>query len=186
MIVENQKVILASNSPRRRSLLGAVGFELEVISPNADETWPDDDIEKSLVAIARRKLDSVASVDKLTIAADTIVELDGKILGKPSDKQDALHLLKKLSGKCHRVFTGFCVASDGHVVERVVCTKVWFRSLFPFELELYLENAEYLDKAGAYAIQEHAASFIDRIEGSFTNVVGLPVAEVIQAIEEIQ
>lgn len=173
-------LVLASASLRRRELLERLGVQFEVVTSGADETAPagmaPDDVA---CAIARRKALSVApSREVPVLAADTIVvAADGEILGKPADAADARRILAKLSGTTHRVVTGVCLATErGTRVATESCsTSVTMRRLTDEEIAAYVASGECFDKAGAYAIQETADRFVTRVDGSFTNVVGLPL-----------
>ena len=187
MVVYARRLILGSASPRRRGLLEAACFEVEVRVPNADESWPNGhSLHDGTILIAERKLDMLGSIDDLAVAADTVVVIDNERLGKPRDEEAARQMLRKLSGREHEVVTGFC-ASRGDARRRgAVVTKVWFRSISSTEIERYVQSGEPFDKAGAYAIQGRAGAFIARVEGSYTNIVGLPLAEVIEALRSLE
>lgn len=180
-----QSVILASASPRRRELLSGAAFDVVVRPQDADERWPPGDVYVGVVDIARRKLDALGPSDEVCIAADTTVVLDHHRLGKPADVTEAERMLEQLSGREHTVVTGYCVRRGGEWRTGHVSTKVRFRALSSAELKRYASTGESLDKAGAYGIQGLGMALIDRIDGSFTNVVGLPLTEVIRAIEEL-
>jgi len=175
-----KKVVLASASPRRKLLLQQMG--LHFISSPADIS---EDLSASFSppemaqTIAYRKATTVATQlnDGLVIAADTIVALGANVMGKPVDRQDAFDMLTRLSGQNHQVFTGLCVIDAGNdeydlAVEK---TEVYFRPLSAQDINHYLEWAEWTDKAGAYGIQGRGALLVDRIDGCFYNVVGLPL-----------
>ncbi len=173
-------LVLASASERRRELLVRLGVEFEVVTSGADETAPQGmAADEVACVIARRKALSVApSRDEPVLGADTIVvAADGEILGKPADAADARRILAKLSGTTHRVVTGVCLATDrGRRVATESCsTSVTMRPLDDDEIAAYVATGECFDKAGAYAIQETADRFVTRLDGSFTNVVGLPL-----------
>lgn len=177
-------ITLVSGSPRRRTLLHAAGFDVTVLLPEADESLPAGiPIVQSAVVLAERKLASVLRPDGRALAADTLVVLGDLPLGKPRHRDEAAAMLHMLSGAQHEVVTGFVVSREGRERAAAVRTKVWFRRLSEVEVERYLDSGEAYDKAGAYAIQGEAGAFVDRIEGSYTNVVGLPVSEVLAAIE---
>lgn len=180
-----ETIILASGSPRRRCLLETARFNLDIRVPNADETWPGGTPQRGTVEIARRKLECIGAVEGLVLAADTVVVLGDERLGKPRDAADAVKMLQALSDCEHQVVTGFCLSKNGVHRDGAVTTRVWFRKLTQLEIDVYVQSTEPWDKAGAYAIQGAAGAFIDRIEGSYTNVVGLPVAEVIAAAESL-
>lgn len=174
-------LILASNSPRRRDLLQQVGFPFEVDPAGIDESvLPGETPEAYAVRAALDKARVVAARhgSGLVIGADTIVVAGGGILGKPVDRADAERMLGMLSGREHRVITGLAVIDAASRRERsgAAATRVWFRRIDPAELAAYAASGEPLDKAGAYGIQEKGALFIDRIDGCYFNVVGLPLA----------
>lgn len=171
------RIILASASPRRQELLKLTGLPFEVIPSEVDETPPDDSPPIAIARLlAERKADDVAARHPaaLVIGADTLVVLDGALLGKPRDAEDARRMLKLLSGRTHQVITGVALrglatASDA------VSTDVTFRPLTAREVDAYIATGEPMDKAGAYALQGHAALFITGIHGDYANVVGLPL-----------
>ena len=171
------KIILASASPRRVELLSRFVPDLRVVPSYVEEqeTGPP---EARVVALARKKVLAVAKHEQgLIIGADTLVLVDGEILGKPDSREHARRMLKRLSGREHIVLTGLYLLKTATQEEREACeeTVVRFRPLDDAEIEAYLETEEYRDKAGAYAIQGKAALFIDEIRGDFFNVVGLPL-----------
>lgn len=173
-------LVLASASPRRRELLSRLGVPFEVVTSGADESAPagvpPDEVAR---LVARRKAESVARTrDDAVLGADTIVVAsDGEILGKPADAADARRILRKLSGTTHRVVTGVCLATErGTRFETGSdSTSVTMRPLTDAEIEAYVASGESYDKAGAYAIQETGDRFVVSVDGSFTNVVGLPL-----------
>lgn len=184
-------VVLGSGSPRRLELLRAIGVEPRVVSPDIDESvMPAESPVDYVRRLASAKLDAVmrevgaVSVGAVVIAADTTVEIDGEILGKPVDDADAMAMLMRLRGREHRVHTGFAVAVagpgcrgvdwEGHV--EVVSSTVEFRAVPIPDLIAYVDSGEPRDKAGAYAIQGTMARHIEGIAGSYTTIVGLPVA----------
>jgi septum formation protein len=179
------KLVLASASPRRRELLDAAGFEFDVEIADVDETpAPDEAPSTYVLRVARAKADAVAPrfPSRPVVAADTAVVIGEAILGKPADRADAARMLAQLSGGTHTVLTGVAVAHAGRMHAEVEQTTVWMSKLTPEEIEAYVRSGEPLDKAGAYAIQGLASRFIPRIEGSYTNVVGLPVATLVQLL----
>ena len=175
-------LVLASASPRRRELLRWLVAEYELETAQVDESPLPAEPAPSLVArLARAKADAVRArrPGAWILAADTIVELDGDILGKPADARDAVAMLGRLSGREHRVFTGFTLlAPGGEHRSGTVESRVLFRPLDALRIEGYVATGEPLDKAGAYAIQGRGAGLVARVDGSFTNVIGLPLAEV--------
>jgi septum formation protein len=176
------RLILASASPRRRELLELVRFTFEVESSAIEELQRQGEAPETYVRrLAEDKAREVASrhPDAWIIAADTIVYIDGTILEKPADHDDAVRMLTTISGRVHEVFTGLtlCNRAVDRSYTKVVTTRVKMLSLSPEEVEWYASTGEPMDKAGAYAVQGIGAMFIESIEGSYTNVVGLPLAE---------
>ena len=180
-----QKLILASTSPRRAELLKSAGLVFEVIRPDADEKLHAGETPvEYAVRTAREKAESHSvSPGAVILGADTVVVAEGWILGKPADDNDARVMLRLLSGKMHEVITGVCLRSAKKTVCFHVATSVLFRDLSEEEIAAYVATGDPLDKAGAYAIQNGAASMVRRIDGSYSNVVGLPLCEVIEALE---
>ena len=182
-------LILASGSPRRRQLLSQVGVPLEVIPSGADEPpHTDGDARAYCLANARVKTEEVASrrPERFVLGADTEVIFDGKALGKPRDEAHAAEMLRRLAGQVHVVMTAFVlIAPSGQRVERQVETLVRVKSLTEAEITGYLGTGEPFDKAGAYGIQGIGTFLVASIEGSYSNVVGLPVAEVLEALEAL-
>jgi len=172
-------LILASASPRRADLLRSAGLDFAIEPADVDETplpgeAPVDYVER----VAFDKARAVAGAGRLVLAADTTVEIDGEILAKPSDKADARRMLNELGGREHAVHTGVVVLPDGASARSiVVTTAVRFVDLPPDVIEWYVATGEPLDKAGAYALQGRAAAFVESIDGSVTNVIGLPLAQ---------
>jgi septum formation protein len=188
-LVEN-RIILASASPRRMELLASAGIDFDVSAGNAPEDiLPGEGPLDHVLRLARDKaLEVAARVDgRFFIGADTIVLCDGEIMGKPKDAAEAERMLRKLSGVSHAVITGFAVydkARDGLLSDSAT-TRVYFKHLRDDEIRDYIATGCPFDKAGAYAIQGGAAHMVERIEGSYTNVVGLPLCEVVEALRRI-
>ena len=184
------RLVLASASPRRRDLLAGMGFELDIVRPEADEfQCPGESPENMAERLAKAKAHEVADrhfagCDRFVLGADTIVVLDGGILQKPKNKADAARMLLALSGNTHVVITAFCIVNPGRKAESLdnVKTKVTFRKMSPDWIKRYINTGEPMDKAGAYAAQGVGASIISRIDGSYTNVVGLPLCEVVETL----
>jgi septum formation protein len=180
-------LILASASPRRAELLRSAGLNVVVVPADIDETPCEGEEPETLVSrLSRLKAERVAEKhpESFVLAADTLVEHDGEILGKPADEEKAVTMLTALSGDCHEVMTGFTLRyPDGQALTRVVTTEVEFRTLSEKEIRDYIASGDAADKAGAYGIQSGAACFVRRISGSYTNVVGLPLAEVMEALK---
>jgi len=179
------RLILASSSPRRRYLLEQAGLTFTVIPSTVDESsvpadTPEDHVR--LLAGAKAKEISESYPESWVIGADTIVLIDGNILGKPDSATQARQMLETLSGKTHRVLTSFCVCckSNGRTSIETVESKVLFKTLSDGEIDWYIRTGEPFDKAGGYAVQGLGSFFVKRIEGSYTNVVGLPICEVME------
>lgn len=168
-------LVLASQSPRRAELLRAAGFEFIVRVADIDETPRAGEAPRAYVLrLAEEK--ALAVPGDLVLAADTSVVLGDEIMGKPVDRADAARMLRALSGREHEVITGVCLRRGAETLVELASTAVWFAPLSEAEVEWYVESGEPMDKAGAYGIQGLASRFIERIDGSYTNVVGLPVA----------
>lgn len=179
------KIILASQSPRRRYLLERAGLRFAVIPSRFDESsvsasTPDDYVR----TLAAAKAEDIARdhPDSWVIGADTVVVAEGRILGKPASTAQARDMLRRLSGRTHRVLTGYCICclSAERMVADTVRTEVLFKILTDAEIDWYIQTGEPFDKAGAYAIQGIGTFLVKRINGSYTNVVGLPVCEVLE------
>ncbi len=183
------KIILASSSPRRKELLESVGLKFQVVNPEADETYLNDESPEDVaLRLSKEKALSVArgyEAGTVVIGADTVVVVDNDILGKPLDENDAALMLRKISGREHRVLTAFTIVKPqsqvlhGEIVETFVSVK----NLAASEIEGYIMTGEPMDKAGAYGIQGIGAFMIQEIRGSYTNVVGLPLVEVLEALK---
>jgi septum formation protein len=185
------KLILASASPRRAQILHDAGFSFVVMSSAVDETpFPGESPSEHVQRLADAKAELVAARavgPAIVIAADTVVTLDGRILGKPRSTDDARHMLETLSGRTHSVLTGVTLIRLPDVERRtfVETTLVHFAQLSDDDITRYLATGEPHDKAGAYAIQGQAGRFIPRIEGDYFNVVGLPLAHTAQALADL-
>lgn len=183
-------VVLASGSPRRRELLGQMGIEdFEVLPAQGEETAPEGLAPDALVArLALQKAREVAALrpEATVIGADTVVALDGQVLGKPSDEEEAREMLSALSGRRHQVYTGMAVLSGGQAFTHVECTQVEFRPLTAEEIAAYVATGESMDKAGAYGIQGRACVFIRGIQGDYYNVVGLPVCALHELLAQLE
>jgi septum formation protein len=187
------RLLLASASPRRRELLAAAGFSFEVRHVDVDEQprageAPPDYVRRLAAEKSARALETVGAAaggDLVVIGADTTVVVDGQILGKPEDDREARRMLARLSGRTHLVLTGLSLRNARHDVESVEETTVWFAPLSEADVAWYVASGEWRDKAGGYAIQGLAARFIPRIEGSYSNVVGLPVAAVVDLLARL-
>lgn len=176
------RVVLASQSPRRRELLSLVGISHEVQPADIDETpWPDEMPVPHAERLAKAKAHVIAmrEPDAVVIAADTIVVIDGAILGKPADAADARTMLRRLSGRTHEVYTAVAVAMGAHVASDVVRVQVRFRALDDETIARYVDTGEPMDKAGAYGIQGYGATIVEHIEGDYFAVMGLPLTTVV-------
>jgi septum formation protein len=181
------KIILASASPRRRDLMRNAGLDFEVCPSDGPEVFDDRlTVEKAVENLACQKARSVAEKHPgaCVVGADTVVLLDGKILGKPRDEADAARMLKLLSGKTHKVCTGVCIIKNGKENAFTEETAVEFYPLTDEEIDNYVASGEPMDKAGAYGIQGLGCVNIKGIQGDYFNVVGLPVARVVRTIRE--
>ena len=179
-------LILASSSPQRFSLLVEAGFELEVRVPEVDESILVGESANSLVErLAIKKLDAVINVGECGVAADTVVSVNEKILGKPGTPEMALEMLQTLSGETHQVITGVALSGPKGRRSLIVATQVKWRELTKEEIVTYIKTGEPLDKAGGYGIQGGGKNFVVSFEGSFDNIVGLPVDEVISCLNEL-
>ena len=188
------EIILASQSPRRKELLENIGLDFEVVVSEADESTVSKEDVPVGVYVQELALIKAAAVAKkvlknkkaIIISADTIVTKDGEILGKPSDEEDAMRMLLSLSGREHEVYTGYCVMriKDGYTVCNNVKTSVKFKELTEEKIRKYIEKGECMDKAGAYGIQGMGGLLIEKIDGDYANVVGLPVSSLSDTLEK--
>ena len=179
--------VLASKSPRRADLLAQIGLTFEIKPSNIrEELVSESDPEKHVRILSTLKAKAVAKeiAEGIVVGADTIVVLDGQILGKPVDEKHAFEMLSLLSGKTHQVYTGFCLIQmpGGRVWSDTEKTHVHFRHLADQEIWTYIKTGQPMDKAGAYGIQDLSAVFVDRIEGCYFNVVGFPLAKFYQSL----
>ena len=182
------KLTLASKSPRRLALLRAIGIDVSVSPVDCDERRLDGEAPRAMVerlAIEKSRLLETAP-EVLVVAADTVVALGNVVFGKPADEQAAVDTLRTLSGKTHEVLTGYCVRAGAHIQSGVVDTQVTFRNLTEEEISAYVATGECFDKSGAYGIQGDGGALTLRIHGSYTNVVGLPMDEVLTGIKRIR
>ena len=188
--LKKYKIVLASNSPRRKELLGGLGIPFEVRTKQGiDESYPGGlNGEQIALHISKKKAEAYKSdmtENELIITADTIVYVDGEVLGKPKDKDDARRMFKLMSGKEHQVITGVCVVTKGKTVQFASVTDVTFTQLDDEEIDFYINNYKPYDKAGAYGIQEWIGYVgITGIRGSYFNVVGLPVQRLYTALKQ--
>ncbi|WCK53644.1 Maf family protein [Aneurinibacillus sp. Ricciae_BoGa-3] len=182
-------IILASSSPRRKELLQGLGVAFSVMPSHADERV-EGDVSPGLFVetLAQRKAQQVAhscSVRSLVIGSDTVVVLNGEIMGKPADEDDAFRMLSMLAGNMHEVYTGLCVIDTaGKQKNGHTATRVFFRELSEERIRRYIATGEPMDKAGAYGIQGFGSAFVSRIEGDYFSIVGLPLILVSDFLEE--
>jgi septum formation protein len=180
------RVVLASGSPRRRDLLRMIGIAHEVIPADIDESYfPGEPPPAHAERLAREKGRVIAErhPDALVISADTIVVIDGEVLGKPRDISDAVRMLRALSGRTHVVFTAIAVARHGRVESAVEAVAVTFRDLSDSEIAAYIATGEPMDKAGSYGIQGYGATIVERIDGDYFAVMGLPLRRLVALLE---
>ena len=191
MMMQDKKILLASNSPRRRELLAGLDIAFEVrVLPGIEESYPEG-LSAALTAEyitdekARAYEGSIAE-DEVVITADTIVVVDNEILGKPQDAEDACRMLRKISGRTHQVITGVCLMSAGKKRTFSVSTDVTFKELTAEEIDYYVENYRPFDKAGAYGIQEWIGYVgVTNLSGSYFNVMGLPVQRIYSELQKL-
>ena len=192
MRVTDYRLVLASNSPRRKELLTGIDVAYEVRTlPDIDESYPETLPHEEVAAfLARKKAAAYLPAlkeDELLITADTIVLLDGTILGKPADKDDAMRMLRILAGKKHRVITGVCLTTSGRQESFSDTATVTFGPLSDEEIDYYVSRYDPLDKAGAYGVQEWIGYVaVEKMEGSHFNVMGLPIHKVYHALKQFQ
>lgn len=180
-------IILASQSPRRQELLKLITSDFEIKVSNVDETLPDKITPKEAVMyLSKIKAEPFADGDDIVIGADTVVALDGKILGKPKNEENAKEMLKFLSGRTHSVFTGVTLASGKKTKTFAVETKVKFFELTNEEIDAYIKTKEPFDKAGAYGIQGYGSLLVEKIDGDYFNVVGLPVSTLARELKAFE
>jgi septum formation protein len=187
----NYKIVLASSSPRRSELLSTLGLGFDVIHPSSDETVSGNETPEDFVLrVSAEKASSVSRTlgdGVVVIGADTIVVVDGEILGKPGDGGEACSMLRKLSGKEHHVYTAFSIVRPKNEIlhSEIVDTRVRVKTLAASEIEGYIKTGEPMDKAGAYGIQGLGSFMVGGFEGSYSNVVGLPVEELLAALKKL-
>lgn len=185
-----QKFVLASQSPRRRELLQTLGLDFRIVVDNSSEKadfgLPPSEIVKKLALQKAQNVSVYCKPEEIILAADTMVVFCDSVFGKPSDEQEARKMLSRLSGNTHEVYTGFCIMNtkSGRVYTDFECTQVTFMSLSDEEIENYIRTGEPMDKAGAYGIQGMGALFIEKINGDYFNVMGLPLCKLGKALKE--
>jgi septum formation protein len=182
------KVVLASASPRRRDLLTLIGCNYEAFSPDVDESIIEGESPESVcrrLSILKAKCASGLFMEALIIAADTLVTIDDKIFGKPCSADEARKMLNVLNGRVHKVITGLTIIFKDKIITEAESTAVYFRELSQNDLDAYISTGEFYGKAGAYAIQGYASLFVERIDGDYFNVVGLPLQKLSGMFEKI-
>ena len=187
--IDDYKIILASQSPRRHYLLKEIGLEFEIkLKQFIDESYPDYLVKDEIpLHIARKKAELFGKLEdnEILITADTIVWLNNKVLQKPIDQDDAVKILRELSGNCHQVYTGVCIKSNNKEVLFSACTDVYFKKLTYAEIDYYIHHFQPFDKAGAYGIQEWIGYIgVEKINGSFFNVMGLPIQKLYTELDD--
>ncbi len=179
------KLVLASASPRRKELLETAGLVFDVRPADVDESQVAGESPADYVRrLAEEKAAAVRRPGELTLGADTTVVLDAETLGKPADDADARAMLQRLAGRSHDVLTGWCLFAGDQSQSGVETTRVFFTAMTADQIDRYVRSGEPLDKAGAYGIQGLASKFVERIEGCYSNVVGLPTARIYRALNE--
>lgn len=190
--LKQYKIVLCSNSPRRKELMRGLGLDFQTrvidgIDESYDKSLPGEDIAKIISEKKAESYKATMSSDELIITADTIVYVDGEVLGKPQDRLDAIRMLKMLSGKSHDVITGVCIQTQTKSTSFSVKTKVTFAQMTDDEINFYIDNHKPYDKAGAYGIQEWIGYIgVESIEGSYFNVMGLPVQKLYSVLKNAQ
>lgn len=190
--LKQYKIVLCSNSPRRKELMRGLGLDFQTrvidgIDESYDKSLPGEDIAKIISEKKAESYKATMSSDELIITADTIVYVDGELLGKPQDRLDAIRMLKMLSGKSHDVITGVCIQTQTKSTSFSVKTKVTFAQMTDDEINFYIDNHKPYDKAGAYGIQEWIGYIgVESIEGSYFNVMGLPVQKLYSVLKNAQ
>lgn len=184
----SKKIILGSSSPRRKELIESLGLDCEVRKIDVDEVYPPtlkaNEVPEYLSKIKAEPLKETIKEGEVLLTSDTVVILDDEILGKPTDKEDAFRIIKSLSGYTHEVVSGVCLYDLNHQVSFSVTTKVGFKELTKEEIEYYIDKYQPYDKAGAYGIQEWIGMIgVETLEGSFYNVMGLPVDKVWEVLQ---
>lgn len=184
-----KNIILASGSPRRKELLALAGVDFTVLTADTDETVPSElSPEETVLTLSERKALAVAALkkDSIIIGADTVVAIDNRILGKPKTYDEAFSMLSSLSGKNHFVYTGVCITDS----EKQICfcekTEVEFYTLSKDEIHNYILTGDCFDKAGGYGIQSKGCTLVKKINGDYFNVVGLPIAKAVRALNEFE
>ena len=180
------RVVLASASPRRRELLALIGIPHEVRPADIDESYLAGEVPRAHAErLARTKASAAAAGSVVTIGSDTIVVVDGDVLGKPRDRAHAAEMLNRLSGRAHVVITAVAVRWNGRLASAVEEVHVTFRTLSSREIDQYIDTGEPMDKAGAYGIQGYGATIVERVDGAYFAVMGLPLQRLVQLLREL-
>ena len=180
------RVVLASASPRRRELLNLVGIEHEALPANIDESYLEGETPREHAErLARGKASATDAPDAVIVGSDTIVVVDGDVLGKPRDRQHAAEMLRRLSGRSHVVMTGVAVRWQGRLASGLEETGVTFRALSDDDIERYIDTGEPMDKAGAYGIQGYGATIVERVDGDYFAVMGLPLNRLTRLVRQL-
>lgn len=185
-----KKMILASKSPRRKEILAQLGFQLQIESKDVEEISDKIDIVEQIEEISLKKVMAVAveNPKEFVVGADTVVVIDGKVLGKPKDKEDAKKMLKSLSGRSHEVITAYTLINLEKNIEITESVKsvVYFKEISDKEIEWYIKSEEAMDKAGAYGIQGLGSIFVDKIDGDFFAIMGFPINHFIKTLNDLK
>ncbi len=184
----SKKIYLASKSPRRQELMKLMGFDYELLWKDVDESYPPDlSLLDVAVYIAQKKADAFESEkDGVILTSDTVVLWNGRILGKPVDRADAIQMLTEMNAEMHQVITGVCLKTEEETISFSETTEVYFRKLDPEEITFYIDEYQPYDKAGAYGIQEWIGLVaIEKIVGSYTNVMGLPTEKLYEKLKSL-
>lgn len=181
-------LILGSKSPRRQEILTMAGYKFKVVVSDVNEEVVATSITDMSLKIAKKKCDAIFKdyPNDIVVTADTIVVIDGKVLGKPKDKDDARYMINMIQGKCHEVYTSVVVKTKTEEEEFLEKTKVYVRKMTEDEIEEYINMVEPYDKAGAYAIQGYFAKYIEKIAGDYYNVMGLPISRLSNILDKLK
>ena len=183
------KILLGSNSPRRKELLQSLGFDFEVVFIDCDEVFPENlSVENIAGYLSELKADAYQNLQKeeVLLTSDTIVTFEGKVLGKPKNREEAVEMLSHLSGKTHQVYTGISFKTSENIITKIDVADVEFSKITDEEIDFYIKNYQPFDKAGSYGIQEWLGmSKISRIKGSFYTIMGLPTHLVYKTLKEL-
>ena len=182
-----KKVILASKSPRRKEILELIDIDFEVKVSSADESFDERlALEENIMNVAAKKAEAVFrdNPDSVVIGSDTIVVLDGKVLLKPNDRDDARRMIKSLSGRVHQVITGICIMDSEKTLKDYTKTDVWVKRMDESEIEEYISTSEPYDKAGGYAVQGLFSRFVEKIRGDYLGIVGLSASRTYDMLKE--